>query len=162
MFLSEVKAQQARRSPAPAVSTRVADGRFTGCWAAGFHDPARPSPTRLRIVHPSVPPGCRRPAAVSRELPTIVPQAFIAKMQEWLVTAFSEFVKTQSQKFLAAAEDPADGVTLGVHDRASAGAQGDRQVLAEKGTSSAQIAETIAKGGRPAVRVEALPGHKCD
>ena len=33
-------------------------------------------------------------------------------MQEWLVHGFSEFIKTQSPKFHAATEDPADGVTL--------------------------------------------------
>ena len=50
--------------------------------------------------------------AVLQKLPALVPQVFITKMQEWLVHGFSEFIKTQSPKFLAATEDPADGVTL--------------------------------------------------
>ena len=74
---------------------------------------------------------------------------------------FAEFVKTQSQKFIAAAEDPADGVTLDFTIEHPPGLKELGQALAERGRS-AQVAETVAKGAKPAVRVDALSGHKCD
>ena len=55
-------------------------------------------------------------------------------MQEWLVHGFSEFIKTQSQKFLTATEDPADGVTLRFTIENPQGFKELGQALVEKGT----------------------------
>ena len=96
VYLSEVKAQQ--------LAVRLRQQSHAGSVAVGFNKfVARRlprilhghRPRRLRIVHPGIPPG-QSPASVLQRLPGIVPQAFIAKMQEWLVHGFSEFIKTQS------------------------------------------------------------------
>ena len=79
-------------------------------------------------------------------------------MQEWLVHGFSEFIKTQSQKFLAATEDPADGVTLRFTIENPPGLKELGQALVEKGPAGSTVAETIAKAAQPNVRVEVVPG----
>ena len=161
IFLSEVKAQR--------LAVRLRQQSHAGSLTVGFHKLlSRRLPSilhgkrrkRLKIVHTAVPPGSASESYLGR-LPTIVPPAFVTSLQEWLVQAFAEFVKTQSQKFISAAEDPADGVTLEFTIEHPPGLKELGQALAEKGTSSAQIAETVAKGGRPTVRVEAHSGHKC-
>jgi hypothetical protein len=91
-----------------------------------------------------------------------VPQVFIAKLQEWLTTAFTEFAKTQAQNFLKASEDPADGVTLVFTMPHPPGLKEIGQLLAQQGAGAAAVADVIAKGTPPAVRVEAFPGHKRD
>ena len=160
VFLSEVKAQR--------LAVKLRQQSHAGSLTVGFHKllGRRLPPIlhgkrrrRLRIVHTAVPPGAASQAHLAK-LATIVPQAFIAKLQEWLVPAFAEFIKTQSQKFLSAAEDPADGVTLDFTIDQPAGLKELGQALAGKEASSA-VAESVTKGGRPTVRVEALSGHKC-
>ena len=91
-----------------------------------------------------------------------MPQVFITKMQEWLVHGFSEFIKTQSPKFLAATEDPADGVTLRFTIEHPEGLKELGQALVEKGPAGDKVAETLSKGSQPNIRVEVFPGHKCD
>jgi hypothetical protein len=161
IFLSEVKAQR--------LAVRLRQQSHAGSLTVGFHKllSRRLPPIlhgkrrkRLKIVHTAVPPGSASDSYLGR-LPTIVPPAFVTRLQEWLVQAFAEFVKTQSQKFISAAEDPADGVTLEFIIEHPPGLKELGQALAEKGASGAQIAETVAKGGRPTVRVEAHSGHKC-
>jgi hypothetical protein len=160
VFLSEVKAQR--------LAVRLRQQSHTGSLTVAFHKLlGRRIPAilhgkrrkRLKIVNTAVPPGSASDVYLGR-LPTIVPQAFVAKLQEWLVQGFAEFIKTQSQKFISAAEDPADGVTLEFTIENPPGLKELGQALAEKGTSSAQVAEA-AKGGKPTVRVEAQSGHKC-
>jgi hypothetical protein len=118
-------------------------------------------PRRLRIVHPGIPPG-QSPVSVLQKLPTVVPQVFIAKMQEWLVHGFSEFINTQAQKFLAATEDPADGVTLKFTIVHPQGLKELGQALVEKGPEGSKVAEMIGKAGQPNIRVEVFPGHTCE
>jgi hypothetical protein len=78
------------------------------------------------------------------------------------VQGFSEFIKTQSPKFLAATEDPADGVTLRFTIEHPAGLKELGQALVEKGPAGDKVAETLSKGSQPNIRVEVFPGHKCD
>jgi hypothetical protein len=96
-----------------------------------------------------------------KKLPGVVPQVFITKMQEWLVQGFTDFIKTQSQKFLAATEDPADGVTLRFTIEHPQGLKELGQALVEKGPGS-KVAEAIGQGSQPIIRVDVFPGHKCD
>jgi hypothetical protein len=162
VFLSEVKAQR--------LAVRLRQQSHVGSLAVGFHrllGRRLPHilhgrrPRRLRIVHPSVAPGASVVQVLGR-LPTIVPQAFIIKMQEWLVAAFSEFAKTQAQKFLEASENPADGVTLVFTIANPPGLKQIGELIGGKGPDASDIAATISKGPQPAVRVEAVPGHKRD
>jgi hypothetical protein len=162
VFLSEVKAQR--------LAVRLRQQSHVGSLAVGFHrllGRRLPHilhgrrPRRLRIVHPSVAPGASVVQVLGR-MPTIVPQAFIVKMQEWLVGAFSEFAKTQAQKFLEASENPADGVTLVFTIASPPGLKEIGELIGGKGPAAPDIAATISKATAPSVRVEAVAGQKRD
>jgi hypothetical protein len=162
VFLSEVRAQR--------LAVRLRQQSHAGSLAAAFqrllarrlpHILHGRRPRRLRIVHPSVAPGTAA-APVLGQLPTILPPAFITKMQEWLVAAFAEFAKAQAQAFLTASENPADGVTLVFTIQQPPGLKELAQALAGKGPAAADIASLVAKATPPPVRVEAVPGHKRD
>lgn len=162
IYISEVKAQKLAvrlRQQSHAGSLTVGFNKFVARRLPRILHGHRPK--RLRIVHPGIPPG-QSPATILQKLPGIVPQVFITKMQEWLVQGFSEFIKTQSQKFLAATEDPADGVTLKFTIEHPQGLKELGQALIEKGPEGSKIAETIGKASQPNIRVEVFPGHKCD
>jgi hypothetical protein len=89
-----------------------------------------------------------------------VPPVFIAKTREWLVQAFTEFLKTNAQKFLAASEDPADGVTLTFTIEQPPGLKELGQALSGKGTGGA-VETAVAQGRQPSVVVDAVSGHRC-
>jgi hypothetical protein len=161
VFLSEVKAQR--------LAVRLRQQSHAGALAVGFHKLLARRlppilhgrrPRRLRIVHPAVPPGGASATVLGR-LPAIVPQVLIAKLQHWLVEAFSEFGKTQAQKFLSASEDPADGVTLVFTVDQPPGLKAIGALLAGKG-SPADVAGSLATGARPPIRVDAFPGYRRD
>jgi hypothetical protein len=162
VFLSEVKAHR--------LAVRLRQQTHVGSLAVAFqkllgrrlpHILHGRRPRRLRIVHAAVAPGAPTGAALAG-LPAIVPQIFITKLQEWLTGAFSEFAKTQAQKFLAASEDPVDGVTLMFTIDHPPGLKEMGHLLGQKGAAANGAAESIAKGAPPTVRVDALPGHKRD
>jgi hypothetical protein len=162
IYISEVKAQK--------LAVRLRQQSHMGALAVSFNKfLARRlprilhghRPRRLRIVHPGIPPG-QSPASVLQRLPGLVPQVLITKMQEWLVQSFTEFIKTQSQKFLAATEDPADGVTLRFTIEHPQGLKELGQALVEKGPPATSISGTIGTGSQPNINVEVSPGHKCD
>ena len=163
IFISEVKAQK--------LAARLRQLSHPGSLSVGFNKfVARrlgpimhgQSPRRLRVLHPGIPPG-RSAESILQKLPGNVPQGFVTKMQEWLVHGFSEFIKTQSQQFLKAIEDPSsDGVTLRFTLEHPHGLKELGQALVEKGPPGSKIAETISQASQPNTRVEVLPGHKCD
>jgi hypothetical protein len=163
VFLSEVKAQRLAvklRQQSHVGTMAVAFKKLLGRRLPPILRGKRPR--RLRIVHPGVAPGVA-PGAVLQRLPAIVPEVFISKLQEWLVAAFAEFGKTQWQKLLAASEAPADGMTLTFTIQQPAGLKEIGGLLAQTtAPGGAAIAETIAKGSPPAVRVDVFPGYKCD
>jgi hypothetical protein len=162
LYISEVKAQKLAvrlRQQAHAGSLTVGFNKFIARRLPRILHGQRPR--RLRMIYAGMTPG-QSPESVLQKLPGIVPQAFITKMQGWLVHGFSEFIKTQAPKFLAATEDPADGVTLRFTIEHPQGLKELGQALAEKGASGSKVAETIATGSQPNVRVEIFPGHKCD
>jgi hypothetical protein len=134
-----------------------------GSLAVGFHRfLGRRLPTtlkrrrRLRVVHPRV----ASPSALSR-LPTVLPPLFATRLQEWLVPAFAEFVKTQSNRFLAASEDPADGLTLVFTVEHPPGLKEVCEALVAPVPPSAGIGQSMAAGSRPIVRVDVVAGHRC-
>jgi hypothetical protein len=162
IYLSEVKSQKLAvrlRQQSHAGSLTVSFNKFVARRLPHILHGHRPR--RLRIVHPGIPPG-QSSASVLQKLPGVIPQTFINKMQEWLVHGFSDFIKTQSQKFLAATEDPADGVTLKFTIEHPQGLKELGQALVEKGPAGSKVAETIGQGSQPNIRVEIFPGHKCD
>jgi hypothetical protein len=162
VFLSEVKAQR--------LAVRLRQQAHVGSISVGFNRllGRRLPPIlrgkrqrRLRIVHPGLPPGSAS-VTVLQQLQTIVPSVFIAKVQEWTVRAFADFVRTGSDKFLAAAQDPTDGMTLKFTIEQPPGLKELCAALVGKGATPAQVASAVAQGNPSSVRVDALPGHKCD
>jgi hypothetical protein len=161
VYLSEARAQR--------LATRLRQQVNAGSVAVGFNKflsrrigpillGARPR--RLRIVHAGMRPGLSAAAAMSK-LSWLAPQALVGRMHEWLMHGFTDFMKTQTQKFLAATEDPADGVSLRFTIDNPPGLKELGQALFEKGKPAASIAATIAGGARPNVRVEVFPRHHC-
>ena len=161
IYLSEVRAQKyaarLRQQPNAGAVAVGFDKLLAGRLGPILHG-ARPR--RLRIVHAGLRPGVNAADAMS-QLPRLVPQAFVAKVREWLMRGFADFTKTQAQKFLAATEDPADGVSLNFTIDNPPGLKELGQALFEKGKPAASIAATIAGGARPNVRVEVFPRHHC-
>ena len=159
IYMSEVKAQK--------LALHLRQPSSVGSMAVGFHKLlARrlgpilhgKRPRRLRIVYAGMRPG-QPPEAALQNLPAVVPQVFITRMREWLMHGFTDFMKTQAQRFLASTEDPADGVTLRFTIEHPQGLKELCQALVEKGPAGSKVAEMISTGSRPAIRVEAYPGH---
>jgi hypothetical protein len=162
IYISEVKAQKLAvrlRQQSHAGALTVSFNKFLARRLPRILHGHRPK--RLRIVYPGIPPG-QSPASVLRRLPGLVPEVLITKMQEWLVHSFTEFIKTQSQKFLAATEDPADGVTLRFTIEHPQGLKELGQALVEKGPPASSLSGAIGTGNQPNINVEVSPGHKCD
>lgn len=116
-------------------------------------------PKRTQIVQAGITAGASFDAALNR-MPSVIPPVFIAKTQEWLVKAFGEFIRTQASKFQAAAEQPADGVTLVFRIGTPPGLREIGQALAGKGPTMDQIASIVSKGQAPSVSVEVHAGHR--
>lgn len=162
IYFSEVRAQKTatrlRQQQAGAGQAAVGFNKFLAARLGPILRGARPR--RLRVVHAGMRPGLSSATAMSN-LPRLVPQAFVTKMHEWLMHGFTDFMKTQTQKFLAATEDPADGVSLRFTIDNPPGLKELGQALFEKGKPAANIAATIAGGNRPTVRVQVFPRHHC-
>jgi len=114
----------------------------------------------LRVVHAGLRPGLATDAALAN-LPQSVRQAFMAKLNEWLLRAFAKFAKTQAQRFLAATEDAADGATLRFTVEQPQGLKEFVQAMVERGAPASAVAATIANAGPATVRVDVFPGHRC-
>lgn len=162
VFLSEVKAQR--------LAVRLRQQAHVGSLTVGFHKLLGRRlphvlhgrrPRRLRVVHPSVLPGAAATAILGR-LPSLVPQAFILKMQEWLTTAFAEFGRTQAQAYLTAAESPEDGVTLVFTIGNPPGLAGIGRLLAQSGATSTDVLNAVTKAPAPKVQVAARSGYYRD
>jgi len=161
IFLSEVKAQR--------LAVRLRRQSHPGALAAGFQkyvgrrlSPILQGdrPARIQVIQAGLAPGDALGAALKR-LPAAVSAALISKLQEYLVTAFADFAKGQSQQFVTAAEDTADGLTFKFTITRPAGLEEVCKALLPNGLT-AGLAETIQAGSKPDVRVEVFAGYKCD
>ena len=68
-----------------------------------------------------------------RQLADVVKQRLAAKVVEWVGKAFAEYVKSGAGEFVAATEDPADGVTIVVQIANPPGAPLVRKLLQRRG-----------------------------
>ncbi len=160
-FISEVQAQR--------LAARLRQGANLGATTIGFHRAIRnrlgrifsgQAPARLRVVHAALRPG-QSSALALQNLPPIAAQAFVAKLQAWLVQAFGEFIKAQAQRVITVTEDAADGFMLVFTLEHPPGLKALGQALVERGAAGPAIADAINQGGAPTVRVEAIAGHRC-
>jgi hypothetical protein len=161
LFLSEVKAQRLavrlrQQSHAGAVAAGLL--AYVGRRLAPILRGDRPS--RIQVVQAGLPPGDAQGGAL-RRLPAEATAALVAKLQEHVVGAFGELLKTQSQKVVAAAEDTADGITLRFTIAQPAGLALVGKALLPGGPA-AGLAEAIRGGEKPQVRVDVEPGYACD
>jgi hypothetical protein len=161
VFISEVKAQK--------LAVRLRNAAGVGTVAPAFHSWMGrrleriflgDAHGRLRVVHAGMRPGPGSAAAVAN-LPQAVRQAFMGRLHEWLVRAFADFAKTQSQRFLAASDDAADGVTLRFIIEHPQGLKEFMAALVERGAPAGAAAAAIAGADPATVRVDVFPGHRC-
>jgi hypothetical protein len=162
VLLSEVRAQK--------LAARLRQATNLGLLASNF-DRAMgrrlnrifggQAPARLRIVHAAMRPGQTSISAL-QNLPPIAAQTFAAKLRAWLVQAFAEFIKAQSQSVIAAADDSAEGVALSFTVKQPPGLKALGQALTERGSQAGSaIAEAISKGAAPTTQVAVFAGHRC-
>jgi hypothetical protein len=160
VVVSEVRAQK--------LAARLRQATNPGAISAGFQRAIGRrllrifggfAPQRLRIVHGAMPPGLSTLHAL-RNLPPAASEAFVAKLQGWLVQAFAEFITTQAPRVIAATEDPAHGITFVFTLEHPPGLKALGRALVERGASGSAIADAIVKGPPPAVRVEVHAGHR--
>ncbi|MCU1244422.1 MAG: hypothetical protein JWN02_332 [Acidobacteria bacterium] len=158
IYLSEVKAQRLagslkRQSHQGALAAAL--HKFLGRRLAPVLRGEQPS--RLRVRAAGLSPGEGSGVALQR-LPEPALAALTRRLQEAVVRAFAAFVKEQSQRFIAAVDEPADGVTLKFTIVRPAGLQPLGKALLPGG-SAAGLAGTILGGAAPEVRVEVFAGN---
>lgn len=160
LFLSEVKAQK--------LALRLQQQANAGAAAVGLRRWVAPrlarifsgaAPRHLQVVHAGLRPGQPAGAAL-RNLPRSMAEAFAARMQEWLVQGFAQFIQTQSPRLLAAAQDPADGLSLRFTIEHPPGLKAFCQALAGQGPAGG-AADAGAQDTPPSVRVDVFTGHHC-
>jgi hypothetical protein len=66
---------------------------------------------RLKIIHETVAPEQALGGALLR-IPSVVLGSLRFRLREWILKGLADFLKAQAQRFVAATEAPADGVTL--------------------------------------------------
>lgn len=163
VFLSEVKAQR--------LAVRLRRASHAGAIAASFQKfvERRLAPLvrgervngQIQVLQAGVATSLDALGAALRRLPADATSAFTARLQESLVSAFAEFAKGQAQRFIAAAEDTADGVTLTFTIAQPPGLEQLGKALLPNGTA-AGLTEAIRAGAAPQARVDVTPGYKRD
>jgi hypothetical protein len=94
-----------------------------------------------------------------RRLPAFVPHTLAARLKGWILKALSDQLKQQAQQFIAASEEPADGVTLVITIASPPGFAQVRDALKGKLSSLASLG---ISGGAPNVSLKILPGYSHD
>lgn len=161
VFLSEVVAQRLavrlrRQSHPGAVATKFEN--FISRRLSAIMRGKRLG--RIHIIQPGLPLGDSHGAALDR-LPPNVTAALTSSIQQSVVSAFATFTKDQAQRFITAADDTADGVTITFTIARPAGLQQVGKILASGG-AVAGLPEVIAKGAQPDVQVDVAPGYQRD
>jgi hypothetical protein len=114
LFLSEPKAQEIalkihQQMPIGVVMTSLKSIMEFGLKNVvfdGMHG-------QIKIIHQTITPQHSRSAAFLG-IPQPVKENMVVRLVEWLGKGLSEFFRRQSQQFIAASQDPADGVTIAV------------------------------------------------
>jgi hypothetical protein len=90
-------------------------------------------------------------------------QRLMAKVVEWIGRALAEYLKAGAGELVAAAEDPADGVTLVVGIAHPPGAPLVRKLLAGEGIGAGALADvgSLFKG-EPKLTVKSVAGYRFD
>ncbi len=152
----EVAAMLRQRAPTGAVLSRLKAEYARGLNAALSGRLNR----RVKVVHEAVVPdqflGLR--TALKRIHPRYL-RWLRGKVQRWLRKRLAEYLERQAQKFIAATEDPADGVTLVVTFTNPPGLPNLRRIV---GGASAKPSGGALPKGMPETSIEVVPGFRRD
>lgn len=154
LFLSEIRAQEIavklrQHTHLGMVVARlghIAERGLRKAFAHGFG--------RLKIIHESVTPD--QWATAFRRVPSVVPETFLGRLQEWVLKGLTAHLKQHGEKFIKAAEDTADGVTIMITLGNPPGFPQLRQALKGKGFS---LTSLKMAGSEPAVNFKITPGY---
>jgi hypothetical protein len=108
---------------------------------------------RIKIIHEALMLDEARGAGFGK-VPKAAVQQFAARIGEWTLNALTNYLSTQSARFLAATEDAKEGVTVVVTLANPPGMAGMRKGLGGSSSNGAR-----APAGAPAsVEVDVVPG----
>jgi hypothetical protein len=110
--------------------------------------------SHLKTIHGKVPPKGSRGRALSR-LPQAVRELLGKNLIEWLGKNLTTYLQQKSADFIAATENPADGVTLKIAFTNPPGFAHLRKIWRGE---SVNIQEMQAKGGVPDANIQVIPG----
>ena len=112
----------------------------------------------VKIIHGAVTPEQSRGSAL-KLLPTIVRENLIQKLREWLEVYLSQYLQQRSQEFIAATENLADGITLGVTLNNPPGFPILRKALRGEPVSLYSMGFSE---GMPDIQIQIIPGYYHD
>lgn len=110
------------------------------------------------IIHGTVPPQASRGRKL-RSLPSIMREALSKKLIEWIGQNLSTYLQQKPQDFIAATENPADGVTLKFTLSNPPGFAALRKALRGE---VANLQEMQTATGMPDVNIQVTPGFSRD
>lgn len=154
IYLSEVRAQQVAVKLRQKAHAGQVLNVFRGMIERGLSGAFDGRFGRLRIIHGSVTPAHKN-TALGR-LPANVLQALSRRLNEWAMKGLSEQLKDQAARFIAAADQPVDGVTVVVTISGPPGLSQLRQALDGK---LASLAGLKFSGGAPAAWLRIVAGY---
>jgi hypothetical protein len=110
--------------------------------------------SHLKTIHGTVSPKGSR-GRIFRRLPQMVREKLSRMLIEGLGQSLSSYLQQKPQDFIAATENPADGVTIKIIFTNPPGFSHLRKILRGE---SVNIQEMQAKGGMPDVNIQIVPG----
>jgi hypothetical protein len=154
LFLSEIRAQEIAVKLRQHAHIGTVTAHLRPFVQRGLRSALTGAFGRTKIIHEAVTPD--RWLAALRRLPSLLPQALRGRLEEWVLTGLSKHLKQRAEKFIKAADDTVDGVTLVVTVGSPPGFARLRQALKGKTLSLA----TLKMSGDPGtISVEAKPGY---
>lgn len=154
LYLSELRAQQIAVKLRGQAHVGQVASFLNGMIERGLRSVLAGGFGRLQIIHEAVTPDQWLPAL--QRLPSLVPQVLLRRLNEWVLRALSEQLKELAPRFLTAADEPADGVTLVFTIAKPPGFAQLRQALKGK---VASIGSMRLSDGQPTVGIRIAPGH---
>jgi hypothetical protein len=110
--------------------------------------------SHLKTIHGKVPPKKSR-GRIFRRLPQMLRENLSKMLIKWLGQNLTTYLQQKSQDFIAATENPADGVTLKIVFTNPPGFAHLRKILRGE---SVNIKELQAKGGMLDANIQVVPG----
>ncbi|MBE9136962.1 hypothetical protein IQ254_07060 [Nodosilinea sp. LEGE 07088] len=163
LFLSEAVAQAIAtklRQEAPLGSVMaqvqaIMEPRLTKILSGKHHH-------HLRIIHGRVTPSKSR-GRILRSLPSTVRESLSKKLIEWVGQGLSTYFQQKPQDFIAATENPADGVTLKIVMIHPPGFAGLRKALRGDMTNGQELLQELqTMKDQPTVNIQVMPGFSHD